>query len=77
MAAGTCSAMTPVETRLFLCMRPIPEEAEAISYRAEVPVWEAMERLEDMEHKGLVFAYYERGKPPLYHPIRRPLAPGA
>jgi hypothetical protein len=69
--------MTPEETRLFLCMRRIPEEAWVIGDRAEVPVWDAVERLEEMEHKGFVFAYYERGKPALYHPILHPLAPGA
>jgi hypothetical protein len=58
--------MTSEETRLFLCMKPFPEEAGVIEDRADVPVWEAMQRLEEMEHKGLVFAYRERGKPPLY-----------
>jgi hypothetical protein len=69
--------MTSAETRLFLCMRRIPEEARVIGDRAEVPVWEAMQRLEEMEHKRRVFAYHERGKPVLYHPIHHPLVPGA
>ena len=70
MAADTYGPMTSEQTRLFLCMRPIPEEARVIGDRVEVPVWEAMQRLEEMENKGLVFAYHERGKPPLYHPIQ-------
>ena len=77
MAADMYGLMTPGETRLFLCMRPIPEEARVIGDRAKVPVWKAMQRLEEMEDKGRVFAYHEKGKPPLYHPIQYPQAPGA
>jgi hypothetical protein len=77
MAADTYGLMTSGETRLFLCMRRIPEEARVIGDRAEVPVWEAMQRLEEMESKGRVFAYHQRGKPPLYHPIQHPRVPGA
>jgi len=77
MTADTYGQMTSGETRLFLCMRQIPEEARVIGDRAGIPVWEAMQRLEDMEDKGRVFSYHERDKPPLYHPIRHPQVPGA
>ena len=77
MATHGHGRMTSGETRLFLCMRRIPEEARVIGDRAEVPVWEAMQRLEEMVNKGRVSAYHERGKPPLYHPIQHPRVPGA
>jgi hypothetical protein len=70
MAADICNPMTSERTRLFLCMRRIPEEARVIGTRAEIPVWEAMQWLEEMEYEGLVCAYHERGKPSLYHPIQ-------
>jgi hypothetical protein len=75
--AGAYDSMTSGETRLFLCMRRIPEEARVIGDRAGVPAWEAMQWLEAMENRGRVFAYHERGKPSLYHPIQPPRVPGA
>ena len=77
MTVGAYSSMTFGETRLFLCMGWIPQEARVIGDRAGIPVWKAMQRLEEMENKGRVFAYHERGKPPLYHPIMHPQVPGA
>lgn len=57
---------TPEEAELALHLSLIEEDARVIGRRAGIPVGEATRRLEEMEKKGLVFAYHRDGKPPKY-----------
>ena len=57
---------TPKEAGVALHLSLIEEDARVIARRAKVPVKEAVELLEAMEKKGLVFVYHREGKAPRY-----------
>ncbi len=57
---------TPEEAEFALHLTLLPEPARVIARRGKVPVEEATERLQEMERKGLIFAFHEEGKEPEY-----------
>jgi electron transport complex protein RnfB len=57
---------TPEDAELALHLTLIPEEPRVIARRAKIPVEEAVERLEEMNKKGLIMGIQRRGKPTLY-----------
>lgn len=57
---------SPQDAELALHLALIPEDAAVIARRAGLPPEEAAQRLEAMEHKGLLFAVHPRGGSPLY-----------
>jgi ferredoxin len=60
---------TPEEAELAVHLSLIEEDAAVIARRAKIPVEEASQRLEQMEKKGLIFAYHKQGKPTHYQAI--------
>ena len=57
---------TPEEAELALHLTLLAEPARVIARRARIPVEEAMQRLEEMERKGLMFVYHRDGREPKY-----------
>jgi NAD-dependent dihydropyrimidine dehydrogenase PreA subunit len=57
---------TPEDAELALHLTLIPEEPRVIARRAKIPVEEAVQRLEEMNKKGLIMGIQRRGKPTLY-----------
>ena len=60
---------TPEEAELATHLSIIDENAHVIARRANIPVEEAAQRLEQMEKKGLIFARRRPGKLPRYQSI--------
>jgi ferredoxin len=57
---------TPQEAELFLHLNSIAETAEVIAFRADLPVEQAAQRLEEMERKGLIFGIHRPDRPVEY-----------
>ena len=60
---------TPEEAELALHVSLIEERARVIARRAGKPLAETSRLLEEMETKGLVFAYRRRGREPRYQAV--------
>jgi ferredoxin len=60
---------TPEEAELAVHLSLIEEGAGVIARRAKIPVEDAAQRLEQMEKKGLIFAYHRPGEPTRYQSI--------
>ena len=57
---------TPQEAELFTHLTLIAEEPNVVAYRANQPVEEVRQRLEEMESKGLVSGIHKPERPPKY-----------
>lgn len=57
---------TPEDAALAVHLTIIPEEARVIARRAQIPVPEAVCRLDDMDERGLIMRTEEDDKPPRY-----------
>jgi electron transport complex protein RnfB len=57
---------TPEEAELAVHLTLLTEEARVIAHRAQIPVKEAAQRLEEMAKKGLVFDVHRENKAPVY-----------
>ena len=57
---------TPADAELALTLALIPEDARVIARRAGITPEEAAQRLDAMEHKGLLFAVHPKGGAPMY-----------
>ena len=57
---------TPEEAELALHLTPMPEESEAIASRANIDLEEAVQRLEKMARKGLIYSLEREGELPKY-----------
>jgi NAD-dependent dihydropyrimidine dehydrogenase PreA subunit len=60
---------TPEEAELATHLTLDQEEARVIARRAGLPLGEAEERLEEMAHKGLIFAVQQADGPTLYQGV--------
>jgi len=57
---------TPEDAEFALHLTMIPEEARVVARRAKIPVKEAVQRLDEMNKKGLIMGIQHKDKPTLY-----------
>ncbi|MBK7918728.1 MAG: 4Fe-4S binding protein [Chloroflexi bacterium] len=57
---------SPEEAELAMCLTVLPEEAKVVARRAHWPVPETAQMLQEMEAKGLIYAYHPREGLPKY-----------